>query len=56
MTYCIGVTLDTGMIFASDSRTNAGRAILVCVFERRGDRVVVLLSLRHPPSAGRDRR
>jgi len=24
MTYCIGVMLDQGMIFASDSRTNAG--------------------------------
>ncbi len=24
MTYCIGVMLDKGMIFASDSRTNAG--------------------------------
>ena len=24
MTYCIGIMLDTGMIFASDSRTNAG--------------------------------
>jgi predicted proteasome-type protease len=24
VTYCIGVMLDKGMIFASDSRTNAG--------------------------------
>ena len=24
MTYCIGVLLDRGMIFASDSRTHAG--------------------------------
>jgi putative proteasome-type protease len=24
MTYCVAVRLDTGMIFASDSRTNAG--------------------------------
>lgn len=24
MTYCIGATLDKGMIFVSDSRTNAG--------------------------------
>jgi putative proteasome-type protease len=49
MTYCIGVTLDTGMIFASDSRTNAGmdnvaRFCKMTVFERRGDRVIVLLS------------
>ena len=49
MTYCIGVSLDTGMIFASDSRTNAGmdnvaRFCKMTVFERRGDRVIVLLS------------
>jgi len=49
MTYCIGVMLDTGMIFASDSRTNAGmdnvaRFCKMTVFERRGDRVIVLLS------------
>jgi len=49
MTYCIGLTLDTGMIFASDSRTNAGmdnvaRFCKMTVFERRGDRVIVLLS------------
>src|SRR5438445_4362185 len=49
MTYCIGVTLDEGMIFASDSRTNAGvdniaRFCKMTVFERRGDRVIVLLS------------
>ena len=49
MTYCIGVMLDTGMILASDSRTNAGmdnvaRFCKMTVFERRGDRVIVLLS------------
>ncbi|HXQ21539.1 MAG TPA: hypothetical protein VN812_07690, partial [Candidatus Acidoferrales bacterium] len=49
MTYCIGVLLDEGMIFASDSRTNAGvdnigKFCKMTVFERRGDRVVVLLS------------
>ncbi len=49
MTYCIGVMLDTGMIFASDSRTNAGldniaKFCKMTVFERRGDRVIVLLS------------
>ncbi len=49
MTYCIGVLLDKGMIFASDSRTNAGvdnfaRFCKMTVFERRGDRVIVLLS------------
>jgi putative proteasome-type protease len=49
MTYCIGVRLDEGMIFASDSRTNAGvdnvaKFCKMTVFERRGDRVIVLLS------------
>lgn len=49
MTYCIGVMLDQGMIFASDSRTNAGvdniaKFCKMTVFERRGDRVIVMLS------------
>ncbi len=49
VTYCIGVMLDTGIIFASDSRTNAGvdnfaKFCKMTVFERAGDRVVVLLS------------
>jgi putative proteasome-type protease len=49
MTYCIGVMLDKGMIFASDSRTNAGmdnfaKFCKMTVFERRGDRVIILLS------------
>jgi putative proteasome-type protease len=49
MTYCIGVLLDEGMIFASDSRTHAGidnfaKFCKMTVFERRGDRVIVLLS------------
>jgi putative proteasome-type protease len=49
MTYCIGVMLDQGMIFASDSRTNAGldniaKFCKMTVFERCGDRVLVLLS------------
>jgi putative proteasome-type protease len=49
MTYCIGVKLDDGLIFASDSRTNAGmdniaKFCKMTVFERTGDRVVVLLS------------
>src|SRR5271166_3819394 len=49
MTYCIGVMLDQGMILASDSRTNAGvdniaKFCKMTVFERRGDRVIVLLS------------
>ena len=49
MTYCIGVMLDKGMIFASDSRTHAGvdnfaKFCKMTVFERRGNRVIVLLS------------
>src|SRR5258705_8657527 len=49
MTYCIGVMLDRGMILASDSRTHAGvdnlaKFCKMTAFERRGDRVIVLLS------------
>ena len=49
MTYCIGVKLDQGMIFSSDSRTHAGvdnfaSFCKMTVFERPGDRVIVLLS------------
>jgi putative proteasome-type protease len=49
MSYCVGVMLDKGMIFASDSRTNAGldniaKFCKMTVFERCGDRVIVLLS------------
>ena len=49
MTYCIGVMLDDGIVFASDSRTHAGvdnfaKFCKMTVFERRGDRVLVLLS------------
>ena len=49
MTYCVGVRLDDGLIFASDSRTNAGvdnyaTFCKMTVFERPGDRVVALLS------------
>jgi putative proteasome-type protease len=49
LTYCIGVLLDEGIIFASDSRTNAGvdnvaKFCKMTVFEQRGDRVVILLS------------
>ncbi|MEQ1518241.1 MAG: peptidase [Usitatibacteraceae bacterium] len=49
MTYCIGVKLDIGMVFASDSRTNAGldniaKFCKMTVFEQPGERVIVLLS------------
>jgi len=49
MTYCVGILLDQGMVFASDSRTNAGvdnfaTFCKMTVFERCNDRVIVLLS------------
>jgi putative proteasome-type protease len=49
MTYCVAMSLDAGMIFASDSRTNAGvdqiaRFSKMKVFAREGDRVIVALS------------
>lgn len=49
MTYCIGMSLDEGIVFASDSRTNAGvddvrRAGKMRVFGREGERVIVTLS------------
>ena len=49
MTYCVGITLEKGLIFASDSRTHAGvdNFATFCkmnVFERPSDRVIVLLS------------
>lgn len=49
MTYCVGVLLDEGLIFASDSRTHAevdnfAKFCKMTVFERPGERVIVLLS------------
>ena len=49
MTYCVGVMLDSGLIFASDSRTHAGvdnfaSFCKLSVFERPDERVIVLLS------------
>ncbi|CAM5797568.1 peptidase [Rhizobacter fulvus] len=49
MTYCVGVKLESGLILASDSRTHAGvdnyaKFCKMTVFERAGDRVLVLLS------------
>ncbi|WP_111658157.1 peptidase [Isoalcanivorax indicus] len=49
MTYCVGVMLESGLIFASDSRTHAGvdnfaSFSKLSLFERAGDRVIVLLS------------
>ena len=49
VTYCIGVLLNDGIVLASDSRTHAGvdnfaTFCKMTVFERPGDRVIVLLS------------
>jgi putative proteasome-type protease len=49
MTYCIGILLEDGIVLASDSRTHAGvdnfaKFCKMTVFERAGDRVLVLLS------------
>jgi putative proteasome-type protease len=47
MTYCVGMLLDTGLVFLSDSRTSAGVDQIntfrkTYVFERRGERVFVI--------------
>ena len=49
MTYCVGMLLESGLVFASDSRTNAGVDHIAAyrkmtVYERPGDRVIVILS------------
>ncbi|MET0795066.1 MAG: peptidase [Polyangiaceae bacterium] len=49
MTYCVGILLKDGIVMASDSRTHAGvdnfaQFCKMSVFEREGDRAVVLLS------------
>jgi putative proteasome-type protease len=49
MTYCVAMNLDAGMMFASDSRTNAGvdqiaRFSKMRIFARDGHRVIVTLS------------
>jgi len=49
MTYCVGIRLDAGLVFLSDSRTNAGLDQIstyrkMIVYERPGDRFMVLLS------------
>jgi putative proteasome-type protease len=49
MTYCIGLQVDSGLVFLSDSRTNAGVDHIntfrkMTVFERVGDRMMVLLT------------
>lgn len=49
MTYCVGILVDEGLVFLSDSRTNAGVDQIstfrkVNLFERPGERVMVLMS------------
>ena len=49
MTYCVGIRLDAGLVFLSDSRTNAGLDQIstyrkMMIYERHGDRFMVLLS------------
>lgn len=49
MTYCVAIKLDTGMIFASDSRTNAGVDHIATftkmkVYEKPDDRLITVLS------------
>ncbi|QJR11469.1 hypothetical protein DSM104443_02546 [Usitatibacter rugosus] len=49
MTYCVAIKLDTGMIFASDSRTNAGVDHIATftkmkVYEKPDDRLITILS------------
>lgn len=49
MTYCVAIRLEQGLVFLSDSRTNAGIDQIstfrkMTVFERPGDRVLVLMT------------
>jgi putative proteasome-type protease len=49
VTYCVGLLLDAGLVFLADSRTSAGVDQVstfrkVTVFQRRKDRVIVLMS------------
>ncbi len=49
MTYCVGIKLNDGLVFMSDSRTNAGIDQIstfrkMIIYEKTGDRFMVLLS------------
>jgi putative proteasome-type protease len=49
MTYCVGIRLNAGLVFLSDSRTNAGLDAIstfrkMMVYEKAGDRFMCLLS------------
>src|ERR1043166_9720839 len=49
MTYCIVIRLNAGLVFLSDSRTNAGMDQIgtfrkMMIYEKPGDRFMVMLS------------
>ena len=49
MTYCVAIRLDAGLVFLSDSRTNAGLDHIasfrkMMIYEKAGERFMVLLS------------
>jgi putative proteasome-type protease len=49
MTYCVGLKIDAGLVFISDTRTNAGVDNIstyrkMHVWEQPGERVIVLMS------------
>ena len=49
MTYCVGLKIDRGLVFMSDTRTNAGMDSIstfkkMHVWEQPGERVIVLMS------------
>ncbi|MFV0334395.1 MAG: peptidase [Tropicimonas sp.] len=49
MTYCVGMMLDDGLVFMSDTRTNAGLDNIstfkkMSIWEEKGERVITLLS------------
>ena len=49
MTYCVAIKLNAGLVFLSDSRTNAGLDQIssfrkMMVYEKAGERFMVLLS------------
>ena len=49
MTYCVGLKIDRGLVFMSDTRTNAGIDSIssfrkMTVWKKEGERVIVLLS------------
>ena len=49
MTYCVGIKLNQGLVFLSDTRTNAGVDLInrfrkMTVFEVPGERTIVLMT------------